>query len=289
MATDRPPDPPLGMSPLGMSPLGIPRYAEMPPSAALAAWVQCHWSIRGSATAPLPNRILPDGCADVIVDLAAAPYAFAVGPMRVATLIALVGRVDLFGVRFRPGAAAAFLDASLDALLDRDVPLDALWGGLAAELEDALATVPPADRVRHTERLLVRRLARAKTLAAETETVSRAVALMRRARGGAGVRDVAAALGVGERRLERAFTRQVGYGPKMLARVVRLQHAVALVQRDARRGGARPWSALAYDAGYADQAHLVREFRALAGVTPAAYAAEHRRVGFVQYGGVDGA
>jgi AraC-like DNA-binding protein len=103
---------------------------------------------------------------------------------------------------------------------------------------------------------------------------------MRRSRGRAGVRDVAAALGVGERWLERAFARQIGYGPKTLARIVRLQHAVSLLQ-----GGAAPsWTALAYDAGYADQAHLVREFRALAGVTPGAYAAE-RRVGFVQYEG----
>ena len=43
------------------------------------------------------------------------------------------------------------------------------------------------------------------------------------------------------------------------------------------------WTALAYAAGYADQSHLIREFRALAGVTPARYAAERARVGFVQY------
>src|SRR5205823_6156439 len=192
----------------------------------------------------------------------------------------LVGRVDLFGVRFRPGAALAFLDAPLDELRDRDVPLDALWGSVAAALEDALGTVPVAERVRHAERILAARLARAGAAAAgrEADIVARAVALMRRSRGGAGVRDVAAALGTGERWLERAFDRQVGYGPKMLARVVRLQYAVRLVQH----GSPRPWTAVAYDAGYADQAHLVREFRALAGLTPAAYAAE-RRVGFVQY------
>jgi AraC-like DNA-binding protein len=263
------------------APLGTPAYAETAPSPALAAWVQCHWRVRGTAVDAFPSRILPDGCADVIVDLSATPYAFAVGPMRTASVVAVVGRVDLFGVRFHPGAAAAFLDASLDTLLDRDVPLDALWGRLAAELEDALASVPLADRVAHAERILLARLGRAPTLERESDTIDRAVALTRRSRGRAGVRDVAAALGVGERWLERAFARQIGYGPKMLARVVRLQHAVSLLQR----GGAAPsWTALAYDAGYADQAHLVREFRALAGVTPGAYAAE-RRVGFVQYEG----
>jgi transcriptional regulator GlxA family with amidase domain len=198
--------------------------------------------------------------------------------MRVASVVEMTGRVDLLGVRFRPGAGGVSLDAPLAELRDRQVDLDALWGGLAAELQDALAGAAPADRVRHVERILRARM-RASPPRREDETVARAVRLMRRARGGAGVRDVAAALGVGERWLERAFERHVGYSPKTLARVVRLQHAVRLMLAD----GARPWTAIAYDAGYADQAHLVREFRALAGVTPGAYARERGRVGFVQY------
>jgi len=90
---------------------------------------------------------------------------------------------------------------------------------------------------------------------------------------------------VGERWLERAFARHVGYGPKMLARVVRFQHAVALLDA----GPPLSWSALAYEAGFADQAHLVREFRALAGLTPGDFAAERRDVGFVQYEDAPGA
>lgn len=254
----------------------LPVYAEVAPPPALAPWVQCFWSIRGAGVPALPNRVLPDGCADVIVDLAASPRAFAVGPMRTASVVTVAGDVDLFGVRFRPGRAAALLGAPLDALCDRDVALDALWGRLAAELEARLAEAPPAERVRHAAALLARRLPGARP---DDETVARAVALMRRSRGGASVRDVASALGVGERRLERAFDRHVGYGPKMLARVVRFLHAARLVQR----GGVSRWTALAHDAGYADQAHLVREFRALAGVTPAAYARERAGVGFVQY------
>jgi AraC-like DNA-binding protein len=270
VASDAVPDDALGTGPF---------YAESAPSPALARWVECYWTSRGTVGAPRVNRVLPDGCADIIVDLSAAPYAFVVGPMRIAGVFDHVGRVDMFGVRFRPGAAAALLDAPLDALCDRHVPLDALWGRLAAELEESLASAPPAERVACTERLLTQRLARAGALARDADTVAQAVALMRRARGGAAVRDVAAALGVGERWLQRAFGHQVGYGPKMLGRVVRLQHAVRLLRE---RGEPRPWTTIAYDAGYADQAHLVREFRALAGITPAAYAAERRRVGFVQ-------
>jgi AraC-like DNA-binding protein len=263
--------------PLGSPADARPAYAERAPSALLARWVRCWWSIRGDASTPVPNRILPDGCADVIVDLAGAPRAFAVGPMRSADVVTLAGPVDMLGARFRPGAALALLDVPLDALLDRDVPLHELWGALAAELEESVAAAPPDERIACAERVLAARLARVRARR-ESETVARAVALLRRARGGVGVRDVASALGVGERWLERAFARHVGYGPKTLARVERLQHVVRLVQH----GPVRAWTAIALDAGYADQAHLVREFRALAGVTPTEYARERRSVGFVQ-------
>ena len=241
-------------------------WHECRPGVALTPWVERYWAIRGSCEAALPNRVLPDGCADVIVDLSAGPHAFAVGPMRSAAVVPLLGAVDLFGVRFRPGAALAFLDA--------------LCGSLARSLEAVLAEVAPAERMRHAERILHARLDAGHGTTREVETVANAIALLRRARGGAGVREVAIALGVGERWLERAFDRHVGYGPKMLARVVRFQHALRLLDA----GTALSWSALAYEAGFADQAHLVREFRALAGLTPGDFAAERRDVGFVQYG-----
>jgi AraC-like DNA-binding protein len=108
------------------------------------------------------------------------------------------------------------------------------------------------------------------------------VALLRGARGTVGVREVAAALGVGQRRLQRAFDRSVGLSPKVLGRVLRFRQAIR--QLDAS-GDRRPvsWAALAVAAGYADQAHLIREFKTLAGVTPAGYLRERQAVGFVQY------
>ncbi|MER7124688.1 helix-turn-helix domain-containing protein, partial [Streptomyces goshikiensis] len=88
-----------------------------------------------------------------------------------------------------------------------------------------------------------------------------------RLRAGEGVAATAAAVGLGERRLHRLSLDAFGYGPRLLGRVLRLQRALAL----SRRGLAQ--AEVAYAAGYADQAHLTREVRALAGVTPGAYAA----------------
>jgi AraC-like DNA-binding protein len=257
-----------------------PRYVEAAPDPRLAAWVECYWSIRAEDTPAVLNRVLPDGCVDLIAGVPGMSHALAVGTMRKALLVPMSGRMDLFGVRFHPGAALLFVDIPLGQLTDTRVPLETLWGPSSAAFTDA-ATAPDR-RVERVERLLLSRLGREWNARSDEALAERAVGLMRRARGGAGIRDVAAALSVGERRLQRAFERSVGLAPKVLSRVLRFRRAI----REIDRGPTRPvsWAAAAANAGYADQPHFIREFKALAGVTPARWAAERSHVGFLQYG-----
>ena len=204
--------------------------------------------------------------------------------MRSAAVFPLSAPVDYFGVRFRPGCGLPFLGVPLSELTDARVPLDDLWGREAASLDD----VATHARLARMEAVLSERLHRwLRDRSADEPLATRAIALMRQARGGAGIRDVASALGVGERRLERAFDRSVGVAPKVFARVMRLRRAVRRIEAATKGAAPVVWTALAFDAGYADQAHLIREFRTLAGVTPVQYAAERRHVGFVQYADAD--
>lgn len=254
-----------------------PDYTETPPSAALAPWVACYWSITGTVETPRLDRVLPDGCADVIIDLGAGREPYVAGAMRHALVITLTGRLDMFGVRFHPGGALPFLDNPLRELTDQLVPLDSLWGRLASRLANAFAGAARHERIPIVERMLLDRLRNAR---ADDELAMRAAALFRRSRGSATVREVAAALGVGQRQLERAFDRCVGLTPKGLARVVRFAAAVRFIER-----GPGTWTEVAFGAGYADQAHFIREFRSLSGVTPTAFVDERKRVGIVQYPG----
>jgi transcriptional regulator GlxA family with amidase domain len=95
-----------------------------------------------------------------------------------------------------------------------------------------------------------------------------AVGVIEAAGGELPVPAVAARVGVGERQLQRLFIEGVGYGPKMFARVTRLQRTAAALAR----GGAAGAAALALAHGYADQPHLIHDFQELAGVTPAGFA-----------------
>ena len=88
------------------------------------------------------------------------------------------------------------------------------------------------------------------------------------------------------------FNRAVGVPPKVFHWMRRCCDAARLIRRTCGEPARRAaewtvarcnWSAIGAEAGYADQAHFIREFRALTGVTPVAYAAECHPVGFMQY------
>jgi AraC-like DNA-binding protein len=260
-----------------------PRYTELPPGPALEPWVACYWSIRAADAAAVTHRVLPDGCADLIVGVPDHPEPVIVGTMLRALVVPLGGPVDMFGVRFRPGGALPFVGTRLDELTDRRVALHELWGPGAEAFGESLAPALMETRAALAERMLAHRLhSRPRRREADEVLTARAVAFYRRARGGVGVREVSAALGIGERRLERLFERYVGVGPRTLGRVLRFRRALREIER-ARVARTPPsWPAIAFAAGYADQPHLIREFKALAGLTPARYAAERRIVGLVQ-------
>jgi methylphosphotriester-DNA--protein-cysteine methyltransferase len=195
-------------------------------------------------------------------------------PLVVGTMTrAIVTRAEsasFVGVRFKPGEAFAFLDVTAADARDATLtPIDAGRPEIEA-LADGVARATPNACARAIDEWLLARLPRARPADAR---VRRAIDLLVLSRGTVRVAQIAEAVGVGDRQLERAFAERVGIGPKALARVLRLQSLVARL--DAERAPVA-WAELACDAGYADQAHLVREARDLAGVTPTELLRERR-------------
>ncbi len=240
-------------------------YTELAPPADLAGHVDRLWArttLRGDPTRIL--RVLPDGCVDVIVR-ADRGQAVVVGTMTAA--LAITDRpAEVIAVRFRPGTAAAVMRCALDALTDREVELAAL--GVAGDgLAERVAEAPGlAARFAVLVAWLRARLA---GVAPRDPRVVHAVTLLSRTP--ASIAEVAAALGVSRQHLARAFRREVGVTPKVLARIARMQRAAAALGGG---GGERvPLARLAVELGYFDQAHLANELRALTGLTPVALAA----------------
>lgn len=170
--------------------------------------------------------------------------------------------MDFLGVRFRPGRAAAFLRVDASELTDRLIELSQLWGRDGVRLAERLAAARgPRARIRLLEGELLARLASASS----TDPYVDAVVEQALRRGGAlGLDEMERRTGVSGAWLRRGFKRHVGTGPKFFCRVVRLQAVLARVQREGRAC----WADVAADHAFADQAHLVREFGALAGLSP---------------------
>ncbi|RKH89095.1 AraC family transcriptional regulator, partial [Corallococcus praedator] len=109
------------------------RYVEVLPCAALAPYVRCYWAMEASGPLPGPHRVMPDGCLDILVDLADGVRPKVVGAMRTAAVVPLTFPTSIVAVRFRPGGAQPFLRLPLQELTDAQVALGDLWPRVARE------------------------------------------------------------------------------------------------------------------------------------------------------------
>jgi AraC-like DNA-binding protein len=258
-------------------------YEEIAPPPALAGNVACFWTIRGTVDpgCTAANRVLPDGCMDVIFDFgdpmrgdaAGNGHAMVVGTMRRALVVEHEGRVDVMGVRFRPGGAVPLLGIPAADVTDRTAGLDLFWRD-ARGIADFLNAADPGHRVARFESVLLDRVRAARPADALVRAASR---MIRQARGNIAVRTLEQSLRTPSRTLERRFLAAVGISPKAVCRVARMQHAAAMLRSTASTSIA----AIAVIAGFHDQAHLTRDFSSLAGITPGAFLNEGS-VGFLQ-------
>lgn len=253
-----------------------PGYAEHAPPPGLAHRVECFWTrlLPEGAPSLTPTRVLPDNCVDVILTFDSPDgdaSALGVGAMTRPLLLSGPQPRLSMGVRFRPGHARAALGLPGSELTDTIVPWSELTADAKAELE-RVASHPSDDaRLGALAALMERRLARAGTPPA---FVGEAVRRLETTAGRLRVATLADGLGVSRQHLARQLSVHVGLSPKTFARVVRMR--AALARADAARA-AHPhppftWSGLAYDLGFADQSHLIEEFRDIAGMTPTGWA-----------------
>jgi AraC-like DNA-binding protein len=259
--------------------IAVLSYAERRSVAALSPYPECLWAVwdERPREGRQPERVVPDGCPELIVHLAdpfsrlhetkwtRQPRVFLAGTLTRPWMLRPGRRVRTLGARFRPGAAAAFFDFPMDSAADREVALAHLVDqGKARRLMHRLARA----RGREAGWALVEAwlLERLQAGSGHASVAKPAVDLVLRARGRLRIDALADRLGWGRRRLERAFARDLGIGPKLFARIVRLNGVLATLG-EAERARAVD---LALDAGYFDQAHLLRDFRLLAGRRPLA-------------------
>jgi AraC-like DNA-binding protein len=219
------------------------------------------WDLRGEE--PYQVSVLTHPCVHLVFE---PRGALVYGVIRGVFTYRLQGVGRAFGVRFRSGCFRPFLGSAVSAITDRSLGAGEIIGAEASAVQrTVLAAADEEEAAAVVDRFL-------RAVAPKPDRASQAVARMVEVAAAdlaiTRVGELARRLGVGTRTLQRLFTEYVGVSPKWVIRRYRLHEA-------AERAGLGPdvdWPTLATDLGYYDQAHLIRDFTATVGASPAQYA-----------------
>ena len=256
------------------------RFPQLP----LSQFVENFWLVEGFTADYTREKILPDGAIELIIDLDTEPKsifddessersrsvkkAWISGERTGYIVIGAHRNQSMVGIRFRPGGAYPFFRFPISELSESVTELDLIWGGLVDEIREQLQSIPSHDQKLLTLEAFL--LARAQRSLEVNRLISFAVQQLQHSPQFLAIRDLAQTIGITQKHLISQFERVVGLRPKTFARVCKFQKVVNMIetQREIE------WSAIAYDCGYYDQAHFIKEFQNFSGLSPTAYVAQ---------------
>jgi AraC-like DNA-binding protein len=237
-----------------------PTYCEFAPPAHLSKHVVCFWQ-HGATSIPTTARVIPDGCVDIVWVNDEAPHA--AGPMTRPVLYSIESGTEIVAVRLRPGVAQLLLGESAKALLNQDVPLRDLWpGNRAAPWQEVTAERSESAKLAAIAELVTSHL---RTDGEVDDFVMHAAIWMAR-HPFASLAELNGLSRLSERQIRRQFDEAIGFGPKKLKRILRLQRLLWLASHETLP--VPSLAQLSFAAGYADQSHMTREVVALTGASP---------------------
>ena len=254
------------------------RHRPAPP---LDRYVDCFWWSQRDSPRDCPEHVLPSGAAQLVFLLHDAPIAvwpgsgygrpgewsgaLVHGPQQGYYVCGPKPAGAALGVSFRPATAAAVLGVAMTELVEQHAPLDSLWGRRGASLREQLLDAgAPVRMFRILERELTARIQRPLLM---HPAVANALAALPVAAGVLRVGDLQRQSGCSPRHFIALFRSAVGMAPKHYFRIQRFN----AVLQGLAGGAGMALADVAAAAGYADQAHLAREFREFAGITPTQY------------------
>jgi len=250
------------------------------PQLPLSQFVENIWFYEGFLAGYTREKILPDGAIELIIDLVGGPKKIFehedsdqfrscckawISGERTRYIVIGAENSSMIGIRFKPGGAYPFFGFPISELSESVIELDLIWGRLVAEIRDQLLeTESPDARLLLLESFLLRQARR--SLEANRLIVF-AVHQLQHSPQFLAIKDLASTIGITQKHLISQFEKIVGLRPKSFARVCKFQKVLNLIEQQKEI----EWTAIAYECGYYDQAHFIKEFQAFSGLNPSAY------------------
>lgn len=256
------------------------KYTEHKPSPALSKYIKCYYTLVCESGASIEDQAFATGCVEVMFTLSGTPWQTKMkGGFKQTSNIELWGQViqplafriagksEIFGIRFYPAAAAFLLNEEIHQFNDNVLDLSTVSGNsiseLHAQLQDALSL---------NERIELANTYLQKKLVAHTKTLDR-IDLVQQVMNELthkdffdNINNVAERYGISSRYLQKVFLHYTGLTPKLYAQINRFQNSLLLIAK-----GDQPLTAIAYECGYFDQSHFIREFKSFTGFAPSGF------------------
>lgn len=258
-------------------------FRKFSPSKHLQNYVQCYWAIdrKTKPSYPAVFRLSPDGGVGVVINSGTPFYrssreesfccdvkSIVIGVTANSTLMSFSDEVHAIGIRFYPGKSYPFIQVPAYELTDHIVPsCDIGLQAFDSNPELFSKSINQEKQIEILESLLTSRLVK---FSQKDKNVLQSVGLIKKHHGLITIDDVSKQLGMSRRHFERRFRFYVGLSPKEFSRIIRIQ----AVKHHMKLSSTKSLTSIAYDSGFYDQPHFIKEFRAIMGLTPGQYLLE---------------
>lgn len=256
------------------------RFQQYKPCAALARYVKSYWILEHSYLPDVPERIIPDGCIELIIHYGdkyistingqqdTQPQSIVVGQLTQAIYLQPTGKTGILAIRFYPWGLYSFVGKPVHEFTDRFVSAEDVLGKRFSDVTDKLLNAEAGERIKLVEDYLLSVLARQKAgVLYQADKVAPLLTLMNNNVGNTSVAGMAYSANLSVRQLNRIINQVAGLSPKQLSRIVRLQGFFARY----RMAGTATLTSLLYECGYYDQAHFIRDFKSISGISPSEF------------------
>jgi AraC-like DNA-binding protein len=254
-------DQPRGVLKSGVS-SGEIVHARYLPAPDLAPFVEHYWTVEWDLAEPKVVETLPHPSVHLVLEPGSAQLA-GIHTARFSRFLA--GRSRVFGVKFRPGGFRPFIKFPVSTYSEQTLALKSVLGTAAEDLDKQVLMHADHHAAVDVLETFLRSLDPA--VDSNAELCAQIVGRIADSRDINKVEMVATFCGIGMRRLQRLFDEYVGVSPKWVIQRYRLHEAAERIAQAIEPD----WPDIALNLGYADQAHFIRDFRKLVGVTPAEY------------------
>lgn len=259
-------------------------YKIYHPNEKLSRYIKYFWSLENLQNdAPhSKERIFPDGCIELIFHYgdhfmkiygsgtaSVQPKSFIHGQLTSYIELEATGKIGVFSARFHPAGLQPFIDFDVLKLTDTTLTVSEIWGKSGTELEkNVLKASSNQERVEITERFLETKLG---SLSKNNEAIDFCVEAIIESNGTISIEKLTDELQISKRQLERKFQAVVGLNLKLFSRITRFNYALQLIEKKEFDS----FTKVAYDGGFYDQAHFIKDFKDITGLNPKQYFSEN--------------